>query len=54
MITSVCLTNMELWPAMEQSTERVDQPGPTKEKHSEKNEFSHTIDLEKMVVCWFI
>ena len=34
MITSVCLTDMELWPAMKPSAERVDQPGLTEGKPS--------------------
>ena len=54
MITSVCLTDMELWPTMKTPIERVDQPGLIEGKHLGKNEFSQTIDLEKMVVCWFI
>ena len=54
MITSVCLTDIELWLAMKPSIERVDKLGLIEEKHSGKNEFSQTVDLEKMVVYWFI
>ena len=54
MITSAYLIDMELWPTMKPSIERVDQAGPAKEKHSGKNEFSHTVDPKKMVVFWFI